>query len=268
MLRFVSMVCLILILQVGFISPVTQATRCSVGRERDPAYYFIFMDSFDYIISFRFADGIEILRICGLFTMKYAHPDALGEDNPQHRLTVTLGFHYGKTLLGRSLVKTMLVNSCRFLARWCSSLGDVHNQMMDDPMILISESIPDAYEETVTLVTDSNAKTRSVILFGGRLILDGLVIVLKEDIEINLAESMVNISMERNSVEETSTGQIHCDFNVSYAADSERIIVYLPGSAPSIHMVDLFLSVIITGVGLLVAIIMILKIRKRMTMKI
>lgn len=110
---------------------------CASSLEMPPGITVFEVDSFTYRASFLLTDGTEALLLRGRFEVFYLyrhhHPTV-----SEHVMSVTLGFYYGKTILGRQLLTNVTVDSLSFLPQWHDSAGYAHTDQTTSPHCLKS----------------------------------------------------------------------------------------------------------------------------------
>lgn len=256
--------CIVLMLTMGSLSQRADSIPDTNSSALDSDYYYIPIGIFDYTISFVSEAGVELLRLGCMISMRYAHPDAMGEETPQHRMTVTMGFHRGHSILGRPLVTEMRVNVCSFYSRWSTSLGETTDLFMNDSMFDLRGEIPSGHKESVTKVTERDAATRHVIMFGGTLHIEAMSIVLSNSEDVSLDMGPLDIVMEKLSEESSpQPAVVSYGGNLSYLCDSNRLVVNLECSTPWIQRVDLVLSLGLLGIACVATVVIVSKWRKR-----
>ncbi len=210
------------------------------------------MDTLGYNISFRLSDGTEILQIQSMLRVIYVYQHHQPTIS-QHTLTGFFGFYYGKTAIGRSILREVKVTRFEFRPQWHDSVGIFHDADLVEPLVSIEETIPDGYLAGGQLLMDDNAVSRYLPDFGGKFVFDNLVFVLEDGREITVTNDTMEIVIEKsiNRLSAENAEVVHGE-NLTYSADYNAVTFSLQASAPAVVLVDFILAiVIISSIGAL-----------------
>ncbi len=223
------------------------------------------VDSFVYRASFKLSDGTEILLVRSTFSIYYLfHPLPRVAE---HYVSAFIGFYYGKTMLGRSIVSEVVIEEVAFYPKWSDIAGSNHDLLFGAPIFVLSESIADKELARGTILIDESPLSRYVQQFGGTLVFTGLKFVLEDGREITLSDDSIQIVLEKHyndflPREATLTGED----NVTYLSDENSINFTAQGSAPLLALLDLILAYTMMGLGVAIVIPGILHFKGRITL--
>ncbi|MGQ4870372.1 MAG: hypothetical protein ACP6IT_00875 [Candidatus Thorarchaeota archaeon] len=169
---------------------------CASSLEMPPGITVFEVDSFTYRASFLLTDGTEALLLRGRFEVFYLyrhhHPTV-----SEHVMSVTLGFYYGKTILGRQLLTNVTVDSLSFLPQWHDSAGYAHGPDNVPPLFEINGSLADGTMVGGSRVIDDEPVSRYIPDFGGILVLRGLRLVLSTSETISIGNNELRVSFSK-----------------------------------------------------------------------
>ncbi len=212
------------------------------------------IDSFSYRASFQLDDGTEALLIRAVFTISYFyrhhHPTV-----SQHHMSAYLGFYYGRTILGRTVLSDILVDGIAFYPWWHDSAGYLTDHFPDKPMFTITDSLKDGTLVYRSFLMDGDAISRIIPDFGGRLVFDRLTFVLGDGSKKSVSNGTIEILLEKNYNDLTpENATLNSTENLSYVADYRTIQVATSVGTPLLAVFDRFLalSLIVGGVVFLV----------------
>ena len=227
------------------------------------------MGVFTYRISFRLADGTEVLLIRGSWRLIYLyqhHQPTVTE----HYMSSFVGFYYGQTALGRRVIQNVRVNEIGFYPKWINSAGFEFDLLGDSPLFILNESIPDGQLAGGTMMLDREAISRYMAEFGGTFVFSGLEFVLDDGAEVMLSENTIQIEiMKHQNDEKARAAVITGDEDLTFESDNAIAILYAAeGAASIIVMLDLVLLVSAWGLAGVLVILAILHKRGRITLPI
>ncbi|HDD67757.1 MAG TPA: hypothetical protein ENG31_03970 [Candidatus Thorarchaeota archaeon] len=211
---------------------------CASSLEIPPGITVFEVDSFTYRASFLLTDGTEALLLRGRFEVFYLyrhhHPTV-----SEHVMSVTLGFYYGKTILGRHLLTNVTIDSLSFLPRWHDSAGYSHGPDDIPPLFEINGSLADGAMVGGSQVIDDNPVSRYIPDFGGILVLRGLRLVLSTEETVSIGSDELRFSFSKrlnNHVPEEA--QVLGVNNTAYAVGEGVIALKTNGQPPIIIITD------------------------------
>jgi hypothetical protein len=214
-----------------------------VGGGMQRAFFEI--DYFSYRAAFKLADGTDALLIRSSYRINFLyqhHHPTLNE----HYMTVTLGFYFGKTMLGRSLIQNMSFEEITFYPKWQDSAGYAHDLFMDTPVLTISGPMTDGRMVAGSLLIDNDPISQYLPMYGGYLVITGLKLDLIDGSKIEVADTFY-IELEKYSNEfyprnATLTGE-----NVDYDINEGYVNINDVGPSQFVVLLDLLLGIAIIG---------------------
>ncbi|TFF86705.1 hypothetical protein EU519_00960 [Candidatus Thorarchaeota archaeon] len=214
------------------------------------------VDSFNYRASFDLEDGTEALLIRAEFTVSYFyrhhHPTV-----SEHHMTAFLGFYYGRTILGRSVLTDIEVDRIAFYPWWHDSAGYLTDHYPDRPMFTINDSVKDGMLTYNTFLMDDEPISKVIPDFGGRLVFDELTFVLSDGTQKTISNGTIEILLEKNYNDlAPQSATLNSTEDLSYSADYRTIRVTTPAAAPLLTILDRFLVFSLMGGGLVFVVLM------------
>jgi hypothetical protein len=227
------------------------------------------MGAFTYRISFRLADGTEVLLIRGSWRLIYLyqhHQPTVTE----HYISSFVGFYYGQTALGRRVVQNVHVEEAAFYPKWINSAGFEFDLLGISPLFHVNESIPDGQLAGGTMMLDREAISRYMAEFGGTFVFSGLEFVLDDGTEVILSEETIHVEIAKHQNDQFArAAEISGDSELIYESDSAIATLFAAeGAASLIVLVDLALLVSAWGLAGAFIILAILHRRGRITLPI
>jgi hypothetical protein len=228
---------------IGFV----QAANTSQKDHFTPSFARENVDDFGYRFSFRLSDGVEALFIRGSYWLQYGYSNNINEaPNRRHTMYANLGFYYGKTVLGRSIVRVISVDSVAFYPKWTDSAGYPHDLYDITPMFMINDVIPDDAHVFTGMRIDEHAVSSYMPYFGGTLSFKGLSFVLDDGTEIAVGDLDIEILKYSNELQPQATLSNY-PLTITFAADADVLVAISVGTAPLIHLVDNVLAAILVA---------------------
>ncbi len=202
------------------------------------------IDSFSYRVSFRTADGAELLLIRARFQITYLyqrHQPSIS----QHYLSGAVGFYFGKTALGRSLVQEARVQRIEFRPQWHDALGYFHGPESTPRLFTLSNNVSDGQMVTGSIQLDMDAVSRYLPDFGGVLVIQDMVLVLDDGSEIVITNDTIEIEFEKNfnRVLPDAARVVHDAMNHTSTAADGVLTISLRDAASAIVLLDLVAAV-------------------------
>jgi hypothetical protein len=213
------------------------------------------VDSFNYRALFRLEDGTEALLIRAVFTVSYFyrhhHPTV-----SEHHMTAYLGFYYGRTILGRSVLNDIQVDNMAFYPWWHDSGGYLTDHYPDRPMFAINDSLKDGMLAYETFLMDNKPISKIIPDFGGRLVFDSLTFVLSDGTKKSISNDTIEIFLEKNYNDlAPESATLNSTADLSYTADYRTLQVATQAGVPLLAVLDRFLAFSLIG-GALVFVVL------------
>jgi len=267
MRNFAQVMVIILVIAVGpglLALPAAAQEGPGVGGGMERAFFEI--DFFSYRAAFKLADGTDALLIRSSYKINFLyqhHHPTLNE----HYMTVTLGFYFGKTMLGRPLIQNMSFDEITFYPKWQDSAGYPHDLFMDTPVLTISGPMTDGRMVGGSLLIDSDAISQYLPMYGGYLVISGLKLDLIDGTKVEIADTFY-IELEKYSNEfyprnATLTGE-----NLDFDIDDGYVNIKDVGPSQFVMLLDLFLGIAIIGTTGVAVVMGILHAKGRITIPI
>ncbi len=247
--RVILVIFLAVIVTMGASAPNFTAAVADTGQSPSPAVETFEIDVFTYRVSIRLPDGTEGLLVRGKFTVIYLyehHQPTVTE----HYMSVSVGFYYGETVLGRAVLQNVTCNSIAFYPKWHDSTGRLHDLYMTTHLFMFNDSIRNGQFVGEMLLMDPESASRYISDFGGTLVINGLTFVLSDGTEVVVTEGTIEIVLEKFYNDYAPAPAIlGGSSNLTYSADSSMMIVAASGSAsvPFIVLLDSLIVVAIVG---------------------
>ena len=208
------------------------------------------MGVFTYRISFKLADGTEVLLIRGSWRLIYLyqhHQPTVTE----HYMSSFVGFYYGQTALGRRVIQNVRVDEAAFYPKWINSAGFEFDLLGDSPLFILNESIPDGQLTGGTMMLDREAISRYMAEFGGTFVFSGLEFVLDDGTVVMLSEETIQIEiMKHQNDQKARAAEISGDDNLTFESDEVIATLFTAeGAASLIVLLDLALLVSAWGLA-------------------
>ena len=233
----------------GIVLPAVYAAD-NRGHNLLPAIGQDTIDEFGYRLSFRLEDGVEIFLIRATFRVTYLYALQRTEDPSlnRHSMYTLLGFYYGKTMLGRPVIKAVRADYIAFYPKWHDSAGYPHDLLPILPMLMINDTIRDGQLALTTITIDDTPFSSHISEFGGTFVFSGLIFVMQDGSEILLSEENVQLRVEKynNEANPREAVLLNAD-SVTYASDTDHFTATLSGVAPWFVALDAVVAVILWG---------------------
>ena len=224
------------------------------------------MDAFTYRTSFQTSDGTEIFLIRSAYTLRHLYQHHQPTIN-HHYMRISVGFYYGKTLLGRSIIDSIEFDELAFYAKWIDSAGYSFDLKGEEDMFSLSGSVEDGKLVAVTRLLDDDARSRYMPLFGGTYVVTNLKITLIDEMVIDYGD--VEIEVLKSANEFTARdAQLASEKNLTYESDAKYLEIASSVQTPLIVFVDAFFAVTLMGGVSVTAILILLHIRGRIELPI
>jgi hypothetical protein len=219
------------------------------GELQSSGVSVIEVDSFTYRTTFRLADGTDALLMRGLFVVYWFGMHQTPFVN-EHRMSVTIGFYYGRTMLGRSVVQEARTDGVGFYPWWHDSAGWEHDTFPGTPLCSVTGTIADSEMLSGMLLMDPESQAILIPDFGGTLVINRLTLVMSDGSEYVAIEETLEIRLEKNYNDVMPhAATLSGPENVSYVSSTELLTVTVTGSAPLILWIDLVAGVSLIGAG-------------------
>jgi hypothetical protein len=223
------------------------------GHNLVPALSQRKIDEFGYRLSFRLEDGVEIFSMRATFRITYLYtqqsPQTSGDpDFSRHNMYTFVGFYYGKTMLGRPVIRNVLADYIAFYPKWHDSAGYPHDLLPSLPMLMLNDTIGDGQLAATTIIIDDAAVASHISEFGGTFVFSGLIFVMDDGSEILLSEEDVQVRVEKynNEVNPNAAALLNAG-SVTYTSDTDRFTATLNGVAPWVVAFDAVAAVMLWG---------------------
>jgi hypothetical protein len=227
------------LLMSGMVVESAAATNNSSDGRFAPSYASDRVDDFGYRLSFRLSDGVEIFSMRASFWLQFSYPTDPTTDQPKRRHTmyINLGFYYGKTPLGRNVVRTVSADMAAFFPKWTDSAGYPHDLYQVTSMFMIDNLIPDGVRVYTGMRIDEHSLSRYLPHFGGTFVFSGLKFVMDDGSEIGM--ETIEIELVKYSGELDPRAElISAPANVTYTANADILTTVAEGTAPIIFAID------------------------------
>ncbi len=227
---------------------------------------FFEIDYFSYRASFKLADGTEALLLRSAYKVNFLyqhHQPTLNE----HYMTATIGFYFGKTLLGRPLVQNMSFDEIAFYPKWSDSAGYDHDLFLVTPIFSITGSLNDGQMVSKSMLIDNDAISQYLPMFGGYLVISGLALTLIDGSNV-VFENEFYIELEKYSNERFPRNATLTGDDVDFTVSDGYVNILNVGPSQSIILVDLILGIIMMGTAGIVVVLGILHVKGRLSVPI
>lgn len=235
------------------------------GRDFVPALRMSTIDKFGYRLSFQLEDGVELFLIRATFRVTYTYSqENIGGSlyYSKHTLYLLVGFYYGRTMLGRPVVRNVLADYVAFYPKWHDSAGFPHDMLSINPMFMLNNTIRDSQLVVKTSILDDDAVTSHIADYGGTFVFSGLTFVMDDGSEILLSEEDIQIRIEKyNSDINPSASVLQTAGSTTYTFDSNYLTATLDGIAPWFVAFDAAVAIILWCSSFLLIILTILHIK-------
>ena len=252
MTRVVRLIALALILLMVIPGVMLPTVRAADIQDRDfsPAVGVKTVDEFGYRLSFRMEDGVEVLSMRATFKVMYFYSQQFSTDplTRRHSMYALVGFYYGKTMLGRSVISSVLTDYIAFYPKWHDSAGYPHDLLSITPMFMLNDTISDGQLAGRTMVLDEKAIASYIPSFGGTFAFSGLTLVMGDGSEVRLSDEIVLVRVEKYNNEIYPRDAVLLnEGSVGYTSDSDYFTATLDGVAPWFVAFDAVLAITLWG---------------------
>ena len=223
---------------------------------------------FTYRASFQLEDGTEafLIRSSYQITFLFQHHQPVIR---QHFFSASLGFYFGKTMVGRPITQSVEFDSLAFYPKWLSSAGYSFNLLGDTPLVALENSVNDGQLAYGMMLIDNYAITKSIAMFGGTFVFSNLMITLDDGSVIDFGEEDLYIGVEQNNNEYTPEDAILLGGgNPEYDFETRMININTGASIPIIVYLDLIIGYFLIGTGIVLLGLIILHIKGKIVLPI
>ncbi len=262
--RALLIVLAVLVVQSTMIPPVIAQEGGAEGSSRA----LIEVGRFTYRASFQLEDGTEFFLIRSSYqvTFLFQHHEPVIR---QHFFSASIGFYFGKTVMGRSLVQSVEFDSLAFYPKWLSSAGGNFNLLGDTPVVELEESVNDGQLAYGMMLIDNYAITQHIAMFGGTYVFSNLIITLDDGVVIDFSEEDLYIEVFKNDNEYVPEDAILLGGgNPEYDFEARIININTGSSVPTIVYLDLIIGYFLVGTGILLLGLVILHAKGRIVLPI
>ena len=266
MSKFARLLVVLLILAVVpsiYTQPVAAQEPGGGGSQR----MFFEVDYFTYRAAFELADGTEAVVLRSSYKVNFLyqhHQPTLNE----HYITVMMGFYFGKTMLGRSLVQNMTFDEIAFYPKWRDSAGYYHDLLNIYPVFTISGAMTDGRMFGGFLLIDNDAASQYIPMFGGYIVFDGLRITLIDGSVIDYSDSTFMIELEKRSNDVFPQNATLSGDDMDYTSNDGYIHINTMGAAQPVILLDLIIGITLIGTASVVVVLGVLHVKGRITLPI
>ncbi|MHA1575944.1 MAG: hypothetical protein ACTSU3_01145, partial [Candidatus Thorarchaeota archaeon] len=146
---------------------------------------------FTYKAKFTFDDGTELFTLRSAYRANYLRQQTKGH----HFLSVSFGFYFGKTMIGRSVIQKLEFDKIAYYPKWQSSAGYSFDLLGDIPLAEINGTIEDGVIISDMLLIDDDAISRMLPMFGGTYVFTNFTVVLDDGDLIDFGGNEIQISV-------------------------------------------------------------------------
>jgi len=228
---------------------------------------FFEIDYFTYRAAFELADGTEILLLRSSYKINFLyqhHQPTLNE----HYITVSMGFFYGKTALGRPLIQNMTFDNFAFYAKWQNSAGYYHDLLDIIPVFSQSGSLADGKLVGGFMLIDGDALSQYIPMFGGYIVFEGLKITLVDGSVLDYSDTTLTIEVEKHSNDVFPRNATLSGEGVDYASSDGYIHINTMGAFQPLILIDLIVALTIISTAGVTVVLGILHLKGRVTLPI
>ncbi len=223
------------------------------------------VDDFTYRASFQLVDRTEVFLIRSSYKLTYLyqhHQPTISN----HYMTVTVGFYYGKTVLGRSLIRNISYNEIAFYPKWIDSAGYSHDWFLKTPVFSVVGPLSDGRLVSGYLLLDTNALAQYLPMFGGTLVLSGLRITLIDGSVIDYSSKQMDIDLEKYSNDVHPKNATLTGADIMYNSSNGYIYIDTMGPAQPVVFTDLLIAIAILGAIGAVVVLGVLHVKGKITL--
>jgi hypothetical protein len=227
----------------------TPTVRAQEGVPGVPGAALFEVDSFTYRASFRLADGTEAFLIRSSYRATYLYQHHQPSVN-QHYMSASVGFYFGKTMIGRSIVQSVTFDEIAFYPFWTDSAGIDHDLLFDEALFSVHDNVTDGMLVGGMLLIDDEAISQYLPMIGGTYVFTGLEVLLDDGATMTVGDGSFQIQVQKYSNEYIPRAAVLEDSdNVSYESDSRYITLTSAASTPLIVFLDLVIGSTLLGTG-------------------
>jgi hypothetical protein len=205
---------------------------------------------FTYRASFQLEDGTEVFLVRSKFLITFLHQHS----NPvlrQHFFSASLGFYFGKTMLGRPIAQSVEFDNFAFYPKWLSSAGEYVDLVDRVALIELPNSVGDGQLAYNMMLIDTHALTQNMAMFGGTFEFTNLRITLDDGSIIEFGDQDLQIEVIQNSNDYVpENAELFSEGNLEVDHDYNIIYINTGISVPLIVYVDLVLGYFLIGTGI------------------
>ena len=261
---------LILIIAVGPTLLAQPVASQPFGSDQEPSggigRAFFEIDYFTYRAAFKLDDGSQALLIRSSYKINFLYQHHHPTLN-FHYMSATIGFYFGKTMLGRSLVQNMSFDEVAFYPKWRDSAGYAHDLFLDTPVLSITGPMTDGRMVSGSLLIDGDALSQYLPMFGGYLVISGLKLDLIDGSKVAFDDTFY-IELAKYSNEHVPRNATLTGEGVDFDIREGYVNILNVGPAQLVVLLDLILGLAIIGTAGVVVALGILHVKGRITLPI
>ncbi|MHA1480167.1 MAG: hypothetical protein ACTSQZ_01920 [Candidatus Thorarchaeota archaeon] len=257
--RNLLMIVLALLMIQGMMTPTVVAQEGPGGGGMARILFEVGL--FTYQAQFTFADGTPMFTLRSSYRANFLYQ----HHNPvvrHHYLSVSFGFYFEKTMIGRSMVQSLEFDKVAFYSKWQNSAGYSFDLLGDIPLVEINGSIEDGKIVNGMILIDDEAANQLLPMFGGTYVFTNLTVLLDGGEIVNFGENDIQISVEQYGSEIKPRDAIVSGGNdLESETDSGIVLINTQASAPIIFLIDMIFGVFILGTSGVIVILTILHLK-------
>ena len=258
------MIVLALLLIQGIMSPTVAAQNVEPPSGIGSAYFEVGL--FTYQAKFTFDDGTPMFTLRSSYRANYLYQHHQPTIN-HHFLSITFGFFFEKTMIGRPMVQSLEFDKISFYPKWKNSAGYSFDLLGDIPLAEINGSIADGELVKDMRLIDNDAISRYLPMFGGTYIFMNLTVVLDDGEIVDFGENDIQISIEQYGNEfSPRDAVVSGGDDLEYETETRVVLINTQASAPFILLLDMILGIFILGTSGVIVILTILHLKGRIVL--
>jgi len=255
------MIVLALLMIQGMMSPTVAAQDVEPPNVIEVG--LIEVGYFTYKAKFTFDDGTELFTLRSAYRANYLFQQTKG----YHFLSVSFGFYFGKTMIGRSVVQSVEFDKISFYPKWKNSAGYSFDLLGDTPVAEINGTIEDGEIVNEMMMIDDAAISRMLPMFGGAYVFTNLTVVLDGGEIVDFGENDIQISVEQYGNEfSPRDAVVSGGDDLEYETETRVVLINTQASAPFILLLDMILGIFILGTSGVIVILTILHVKGRIVL--
>ncbi|UCE09071.1 MAG: hypothetical protein JSW61_08755 [Candidatus Thorarchaeota archaeon] len=262
----IMMAILAFVIVLGSMPQGVVADNQGAGSVLSRPYQLYQRDEFTYRFSFRLTDGTELFIIRGRFTTLYylhtAFPPA-----KEHHMMASVGFYYGKTMLGRPVISDVSFQELSFYPKWRDSVGIEHDLVMDIPVFTLNDSVFDGQRTGGIILLETDAVIGYLPEFGGTFVFIDMIFTFDDGTEIRMSDNPIQVVLEKNYNRlHPDNATVYGIDGSSYSSDSDMAVLSTQGLAPLVVLLDLIIAYSLIGLTGLTTLLIALHIKGKITL--